>query len=238
MRSDVRGLYESIAPALLLLARKRCGKRLRDINRERIADGAPAMSASEYRQGVEDMAQDSMLEHWERFASACSRCDVETAARWLEGSRLRYRRQTARALAGIGYGRSLQPVHIPDWVRRHLGADSQHARLLQMMAEGIGENSQVVALYGSDSGSAWSKFFSLKIQLLERLLLLCSIAHSLDTSDGWAAPNAEREVYRELAEAVCDCEPRYDDSPTPEQRADTAWDIAQWYRRQQRSMAY
>ena len=58
-----RELWESHYSDLASAARRFCKKRLRDINRERIANGDNPLSPSDYRDMASDMSQNALADH-------------------------------------------------------------------------------------------------------------------------------------------------------------------------------
>lgn len=216
-----RELWESHYSDLASAARRFCKRRLRDISRERVANGDNPLSPSDYREFSSDMSQNALADHWRRFAQYCADRQPTTAQaeNWLATSRLRFPRRD------VG---SERPETMPTYCPELWSLSPDCARFCQLRADGLSLSAIATVIFGDDSAK--------NMILANRLAQLSELQLSLQAEIESALVDFAdaREVAIELNGAVCADNRQPSELRPSRQPVDpnSAYDLAAWYRGQ------
>lgn len=216
-----RELWESHYSDLASAARRFCKKRLRDINRERVANGDNPLSPGDYRDMASDMSQNALADHWRRFATYCADRlpTITQAENWLATSRLRFPRRD------VG---SSKPEPMPTYCPALWSLSPDCARFCELRADGLTLSAIATVIFGDDSAK--------NLVLVKRLAQLSELQLSLQAEIESALIDFRyaREVASELSSAVCGDNSERSELRRSRQHVDPnrAYELAAWYRGQ------
>lgn len=233
MFESLRDLYNEYLPDLMLLAAKRSKLNVRRLSQLHKAETGQGLSPAQYRDIADDMTQDALANHWERYCAYCADLDwgrsvhyelnaLEVAEEWLQRSKLRFRRSAVQVGAGLSKSRPEVP-HVPYWALELL-SEAEYT-LLQLIPQCRRERDLVLAMFGGEGGKEWKRYRALRCQLEQSLSLLVLLGKVRTNSE------ALRPLASQLDSLVCSSL-RAGRRSAPKADPNAAFDLAQWYSRQ------